>query len=258
MQLETLYRKSPSGKLNTSIIYESRGKAREYCELAANLYRGCSHSCTYCYAPLAIHISREEFYKPVVRFDVINKFEKDAQYLEKAREQRPILLSFTTDPYQPLDVKEQITRKAIQILHKHKLKVSILTKGGRRSERDFDLLSDNSEFSEYGATLVFTDENYRKNLEPGAAETEDRIASLKKAHDMGIYTYVSLEPVWIPEQSLELIDLTRDFVDFYKVGKLNYDPQQNNLNWSKFKREVIEKLNGYGKKYLIKKSLQIY
>jgi len=245
-------------KMNTSIIYESRGRAKEYCELAANLYRGCSHCCSYCYAPATIRVSREEFCKPVVRQDVIAKFEKDATYLEKIGEKRTILLSFTTDPYQPLDVREQLTRKAIQILHNHNLKVSILTKGGRRSERDFDLLSGRPELSEYGNTLVFTDEKYRKAIEMGAARTEERIDAIKKAHDLGIFTYVSLEPVWIPEQSLELIDLTKDFVDFYKIGKLNYNPQQNNVDWSKFKKELIEKLAGYKKKYYIKKSLQIY
>ncbi|MCX6685620.1 MAG: radical SAM protein [Methanoregula sp.] len=241
-----------------SIIYEPRGKAREYCELAANLYRGCSHRCTYCYAPATLYMSREEFCRPSVRIDVINKFEKDATILERIGEKRPILLSFTTDPYQPLDIKEQLTRKAIQILHRHGLKVSILTKGGRRSERDFDLLSKHPELSEYGATLVFTDEKYRKEIESGAAPTKERIDSIKKAHDMGIFTDVSLEPVWIPEQSLELIDLTKDFVDFYKVGKLNYDIQEKTINWKEFKNDVIKKLKDYGKKYYIKKDLQNY
>jgi len=244
--------------MNTSIIYESRGRAKEYCELAANLYRGCSHCCSYCYAPATLRVSREEFCKPVVRQDVIAKFEKDATHLEKIGEKRTILLSFTTDPYQPLDVREQLTRKAIQILQNHNLKVSILTKGGKRSERDFDLLSGRPDLSEYGNTLVFTDEKYQKEIEMGAARTEERIDSIKKAHDLGIFTYVSLEPVWIPAQSLELIDLTKDFVDFYKIGKLNYNPQQNNVNWSKFKRDLIDKLERYQKKYYIKKSLQIY
>jgi hypothetical protein len=69
---------------------------------------------------------------------------------------------------------------------------------------------------------------------------------------------VSLEPVWFPEQSLELIDITHKFVDFYKIGKLNYDPQQRTVDWSKFKKDLIEKLDRYGKKFYIKKSLQIY
>jgi hypothetical protein len=67
MQQVQHYCDSPSllrSTQKTSIIYESRGRAREYCELAANLYRGCGHGCEYCYAPAAIHMARDEFYHP--------------------------------------------------------------------------------------------------------------------------------------------------------------------------------------------------
>jgi DNA repair photolyase len=86
----------------TIIIYETKGRAREYCELAANLYRGCGHGCTYCYAPLAIRTSRDDFRQPRIRADVMYKFEKDAIELRDKGEGRSILLSFTTDPISPL------------------------------------------------------------------------------------------------------------------------------------------------------------
>lgn len=242
----------------TSIIYESKGKAREYSELAASLYRGCDHGCTYCYAPSATFKKREDFLKPNVRKDVIEKFEKDVIALEKSGENRYILLSFTTDPYQHLDVNEKLTQKAIEILHKHGLKVTILTKGGKRSERDFDLLAARPDLSQYGTTLVFTDEKLRFEMEPFAAPTYERIESLKKAHECGIPTFVSLEPVWTAEQTLELIDLTHEFVDLYKVGKLNYNKQQKNVDWGQFKNDVINKLKGYEKDYYIKKDLEAF
>ena len=242
----------------TKIIYESKGRAREYCELAANLYRGCDHGCTYCYAPLATRRSKEDFIQSSVRKNVMTEFKKDAIELEKREEDRPILLSFTTDPYQHLDVKEHLTRDAIKILHEHNQKISILTKGGKRSERDFDLLVKRPDLSEYGTTLVFTDEDMQRKIEPNAAPTKERIKSLQKAHKLGIYTYVSLEPVWDPEQSLELIEITHKFVDLFKVGKLNYNPQQHNVNWRKFKFDAIERLEQYQKKYYIKKDLLAY
>jgi len=244
--------------MNTTIIYEPRGRAKEYAELAANLYRGCSHCCTYCYAPAVLRMDRSAFCNSTARTDVLKKFEKDAQYLGSINEERSILLSFTTDPYQHLDVQLQLTRKAIQILHKYLLKVSILTKGGVRSERDFDLLALNPNLSEYGITLVFSSEKYREEIEPFAAGTNERIQALRKAHEMGIFTYVSLEPVWFAEESLNLIDMTHEYVDFYKVGKLNHHPQAKTVNWAEFKTDAIEKLEGYNKKYYIKKDLQKY
>lgn len=240
----------------SSIIYEPSGRAKEYSELAANLYSGCDHACVYCYAPLATRKKRENFIVPKVREAVIRKFLDDAIELKERHEKRPILLSFTTDPYQKIDIKYQLTRQAIQILHSHDLKVSILTKGGTRSERDFDLLANNPELSEYGTSLVFIDEVNRLEMEPGASSTQERINALKKAHKKGIFTYVSLEPVWFPEDALKLIDETNKFVDFYKVGKLNYNPQQKNIDWKKFRLDVIDKIEKYGNKYYIKKDLE--
>lgn len=243
-------------KKRTSIIYETRGRAKEYCELAANLYSGCDHGCTYCYAPSATFRKREDFRNTIVRKDILENFEKDVVTLYNENEKRPILLSFTTDPYNHLDVEKQLTRKAIELLLEHNLKVQILTKGGKRSERDFDLLASKPDLCMYGATLVFTDEEMRKEIEPFATPTNERINSLKKAHDLGIFTFVSLEPVWNPDQTLELIDLTHEFVDFYKVGKLNYNRLQKLIDWKNFKLNAIQKLDSYKKDYYIKEDLQ--
>lgn len=242
--------------MGTTIIYEPRGRAREYAELAANLYRGCGHCCSYCYAPAALRMDRSAFCKPSIRSNVLKKLEKDAQYLEQNEDKRTILLSFTTDPYQPLDVHEQLTREAIKILHNHNLKISILTKGGKRSERDFDLLEDKPELSEYGVTLVFVDETKRREIEPYAASTLERIETLERAHEKGIFTYVSLEPVWFPEETLNLIDQTYSFVDFYKVGKINHHPQAKNVDWTNFRESVELRLKKYDKSFYIKKDLQ--
>jgi len=65
-----------------NIIYEPKGRAREYAELAANLYSGCAHGCEYCYAPGALRVNRTDFrlcVKP--RKDCLQQLEKDAAKL---------------------------------------------------------------------------------------------------------------------------------------------------------------------------------
>ncbi len=122
-----------------SIIYEPKGRAREYAPLAANLYKGCEHGCKYCFAPDATFTDRERFHSAVtVRVDGLKQLEKDALALKGSGKR--VLLSFTTDPYQPLETEQGITRQAIQILHRYGLFVEILTKGDSRAIRDFDLL----------------------------------------------------------------------------------------------------------------------
>lgn len=240
------------------IIYEPQGRAAEYSPLAANLYSGCDHACEYCYAPAALRSTPEKHAIPKLRKDLIDNLRKDADKLEKAGDKRQILLCFTCDPYQKFDQEYCLTRRALKVLFSRNLNVAILTKGGKRSERDFDILAANKDKVKYGATLVFADDAEALKREPGAAPTSERIAALKEAHHRGIHTWVSLEPVYYPADALQLIDRTHTFVDEYKVGKLNYRPEAKSVDWRKFALEVEAKLKALGKQYYIKKDLRKY
>ena len=43
-------------------IYEPKGKAKEYGDLAINIYTGCPHRCYYCFAPNVLRRDREIFH----------------------------------------------------------------------------------------------------------------------------------------------------------------------------------------------------
>jgi DNA repair photolyase len=81
------------------VIYEPKGAAREYAELALNLFSGCPHGCTYCYAPGCMRRTREAFHASVtVRTGILDKLRKDVAELAAAHDPREILLCFTSDP----------------------------------------------------------------------------------------------------------------------------------------------------------------
>jgi len=75
---------------------------------------------------------------------------------------------------------------------------------------------------------------------------------------LGIRTWVSLEPVVDPEQSLELIRETADFVDEYKIGRWNHDPKADEIDWKDFGNKAVALCESLGKKYYIKKDLAIF
>ena len=243
------------------MIYETSGRAREYFELAANLYSGCEHACAYCYGADVTRKDPKEFFgRAETRGNVMAELARDAFRLMKKVEIRHVLLCFVTDPYQPLEMKLEVTRRAIKVLHRHKLSVAILTKGGKRATRDFDLLTSADLF---GVTLTFMDSGRSRSWEPGAALPSERLDSLKEAHERGIPTWVSLEPVIDPAESLDMIEATAGFVDHYKVGTLNYSnklPRQlrdqvRGIDWKNFARNAVMLLDGLGKNYYIKKDL---
>jgi DNA repair photolyase len=129
----------------------------------------------------------------------------------------------------------------------------ILTKGGTRAERDFDLLTGDDQF---GVTLTNLDETLSRKWEPLAKLPAERITSLVRAHEKGIRTWVSLEPVLYPETALEIIRRTHKFVDKFKVGTLNYHPHARNIDWHRFAGDVKSLLDELNCDYYLKNDLR--
>jgi len=233
-------------------LYEPKGKAREYSALAVNLYTGCEHGCVYCYAPDATFKAREQFARAVPRNGIIAALQRDLQR-SNGIPNTPIMLCFTCDPYQPIDDQHQLTRQAIQVIKAVGRNVCILTKAGKRAERDLDLLGPGDDF---GASLTLFDESDSLSWEPHAAIPEDRFEALRQAKSRGISTWASLEPVIYPDQTLKIIERTHEFVDLFKVGVLNYHPQAKLTNWTQFALDARALLESLNARYIFKKDLQ--
>lgn len=235
------------------VLYEPKGRAFEYADLAVNLYRGCIHGCEYCFAPSVLRMDRGEFHQVgAPRKGVLEQLERDTAKL--AGDQRNVLLCFTTDPYQPADDVHRLTREAIRILNAGGLGVTVLTKGGLRAVRDFDLLAKDPRNC-FASTLTLDDPADSLRWEPEGAPPAERLEALQIAHHLGIATWVSLEPVLDPEVVYRLIRITAPFVDLYKVGTLNYHPHAATINWSEFRAQVVDLLKTLGKPYYLKRDL---
>jgi len=226
------------------LIYTPKGRAREYARLACNVYRGCGHGCVYCYAPSATFKSPDEFYQPNTRGDrFLDNLKREAAKYAAAGVTDQVLLSFTCDPYQPLDTTERVTRRAIEILHANGLRVCTLTKGGKRALIDLEVFRPGDAFA---TTMTLLDPDDSAKWEPNAASPAQRIAAIRKFHAAGIPTWVSLEPVLDPAVALEIIRQTHEFVDVYKVGKLNYHPLAKSIDWRAFCTDAMSLLISLG------------
>ncbi|MBA7641205.1 hypothetical protein ES703_48881 [subsurface metagenome] len=236
-----------------SAIYRTKGRAQEYSFLAINHYVGCEHRCKYCYVAGMGQWREEDFFNTpaTVRKDVIEQLKREAGRFAGTDER--VLLCFMCDPYQPLDDTEQITRKVIEILRQYDIPFQVLTKGGTRAARDFELYGPNDAFA---TTLTFLDETKSREYEPNAALPRSRLLAIQMAKQKGIQTWMSLEPVLDVEQSLEIIRQTHKFVDLYKIGTLNH--QAIGINWRKFGKKAIELCRELKASYYIKRDLAKY
>ena len=231
-----------------SLIYEPKGRAREYSPLALNIYTGCDHGCKYCYGKLMWQ--GKNWTTPRLRD--LKGLEREVERLDKDKQ---VLLCFMGDPYCHLESENMQTRKVLELFLDYQVPTAILTKGGKRCLRDLDLFLD-FEAVKVGASLTLIEEKDSLDWESNAALPGDRIETLRILHEQGIMTWVSLEPVIDPEQTLDLIDRTHEFVDHYKVGKMNH--HKLDINWKDFGLQAIERLDKYGKDFYIKEDLAKY
>ena len=221
-------------------IYEPKGKAKEYGDLAINIYTGCPHSCYCCFAPSVIRRNKEQFHNVVEpRKNIVDEVRKQLD-----REQitgKLIHLCFTCDPY-PTGYDTTPTREIIKLLKESGNHVQILTKGD--GTRDFDLLDENDW---YGVTV---DGVHNKNCYP----TPLRVDSLRIAHEAGIKTWVSFEPVVNVGSVFAWLRVVAEFIDKVKIGKLNYYPSE--IDWAEFGRLIEKECQTLHLDYYIKDSLR--
>jgi DNA repair photolyase len=238
-----------------SFIYAPAGQAGEYSQLATNPYRGCGHKCAYCYVPQVIKMDRAEFDSGATpRPNFLINLMKDANKYQLLGSTSQVMLSFTTDVYNPFDTS--LTRPTIEVLKINGLAFSVLTKGGSRALVDLNQYRPDRDA--FASTLTSLDDSFSLKWERGAALPGDRISTLQKFHDAGIFTWVSCEPTLDVEATLAIIESTRSFVDFFKIGRVNYVGLTKTTDWESFTHKVVDLCQKYGIKHYIKKDLQQY
>ncbi len=182
-------------------------------EYALNPYVGCAHGCSYCYARAytrdAEVVSR---WGSLVKIKVglIDALLKDVVRL------RPgvVGVATITDPYQPIEASEQLTRKCLAILLRSGFRVDIQTKSPLVL-RDVNMLSRWRDDVEVGFTITTLSDDLASVIEPNAPPPSERAAALREVALQRISTWVFLGPI-IPrvndsESSIaEVVRLARD------------------------------------------------
>lgn len=219
-------------------IYEPKGAAKEYGDLALNIYTGCPHRCYYCFAPGVLHRDKETFHSVVEpRKNIVEETRKQ---LEREHITGKLIhLCFTCDPY-PTGYDSTATREIIQTLKYYGNHVQILTKGD--GSRDFDLLDENDW---YGVTI------------DGACEYDmyfGKMNVIGEARARGINTWCSFEPVLDAMNVLDCIQVFGSEFDKIKIGKLNYHP--SNIDWKLFGQQAENLCQNLELEYYIKDSLR--
>jgi DNA repair photolyase len=238
-----------------SIIYEPKGKAREYSPLACNIYDGCNHGCKYCYAPSIRYKTREDYYNVSPRRNILQELENDCK--KYCNTDKQVLLTFMSDPYNKLESELRLTRESLKLLYKYNIPVAILTKS-RTVLNDLDIIKKFGDNIQVGMTLTFDNDKDSLEWEKEASLPCERIEILKQLKENKIKTWASFEPVIDVWQSLNMINKSLEYVDIYKIGKINnYNGIDKTIDWNDFLDIAVNTLRKNKKPFYVKHDLRI-
>ena len=177
-----------------------------------NLYRGCQHGCIYCDARSLCYQMNHPFEDIEVKENALPLLE---QALRAKRKKCMIGTGAMSDPYMPLEEKLQLTRGALELIHRYGFGVAIQTKSCRIL-RDLELLKAINDQSKAVVQMTLTtyDERLCRMVEPNVSTTCQRAEALRKFRDAGIPTVVWLSPLlpWLndtPENILGILEYCR-------------------------------------------------
>jgi DNA repair photolyase len=179
-----------------------------------NIYRGCCHGCIYC-------DSRSDCYQ-IDDFDVVRAKENAINLLSENLRQKKLKGVIGTgamsDPYNPFEKREALTRQALEKINAHGFGIAIATKSDLIS-RDIDLLAAIQRQSPVIVKITITsaDDRLSQIIEPYAPLSSERFAAIRKLSDSGIYSGILLMPI------LPFINDTRENIiaivhQAYKAG----------------------------------------
>ena len=180
-----------------------------------NPYVGCTHGCKYCYASFMKRFTghNEEW------GEFIDIKHCDKKINLKKISKKNVFLSSVTDCYNELEEKNLITRNILEQLVNSDCYLSISTKS-KLILRDIDILKKIKNLT-VSMSINTLDEKFRNDMD-NASSIKDRLETLKKLHENGIYTVLFMSPIfpYITEWK-EIIELSKEFIDEYWFENLN-------------------------------------
>jgi len=184
----------------------------EYATDQITISKGCPYECEYCWTRLPFFEARASRWKP-------RPIAEAKRYASMISQRKKIVISFWSEPY--CETNRHTTKNVLEILSKSKHTIILLTKNPVIALNDSHIMKKIEDFW-FGSTITAT---IKIPEEPYAPPNPLRIKGLATAHDEGLKTFMSIEPV-LPQYAMEvpeIIKTTADFMDFYIIGRMNYE-----------------------------------
>jgi DNA repair photolyase len=192
-------------KKSKSIIHPF--KVKQHNGLTINPYQGCQHRCGYCYA--TYEWSPDFYDKIYVKSNAAEVLESQLRSW-KYDTIEPVMISSATDPYQPAEVRYNITRGCIQILQKYDVPYYVFTKSSMIL-RDLELHQKYKNNCFLVWSITTCNEKIRRVIEPGTPPSQSIFSVIRKFSEAGVCCGVNIDPILpLTTDTEEEIDMILD------------------------------------------------
>ncbi len=164
-----------------------------------NPYRGCTHSCHYCFARayhayLDMDIGQDFSSRIVVKTNVVSVLRRELASPRWTGE--AVAMGTATDPYQHCEGRYRLTRGVVEALAEFENPLSMLTKS-TLVLRDLDVYERLHRVAAVTVSMSVgtLDERVRRIVEPGTPPGRKRLEILARFADAGIATGVLVAPI---------------------------------------------------------------
>jgi DNA repair photolyase len=182
-----------------SIINRVPGQSRVPFQFTINPYRGCSHSCVYCFARktheyLEFDSGHDFDSQVVVKVNAGTLLRRELAAPRWAGDH--IAMGTNVDCYQRAEGRYQLMPQIISALRDFANPFSILTKG-TLILRDLDLLRQAAAVTDVGISMSigFVDEALWRSVEPGTPSPRRRLDAVRALSDAGFDVGVLMAPI---------------------------------------------------------------
>ncbi|WP_337098442.1 SPL family radical SAM protein [Paenibacillus sp. YIM B09110] len=162
-----------------------------------NPYAGCSFSCSYCYVrQMPISLFRQEAWGSWVdiKQDAAKLLRKEL-VIAKRKGPVTIFMSTSTDPYQPVEHKEGVTRSLLEAMVDEPPDFLFVQTRSPLVRRDIDLFAQLGDRVRISMTIETDLEDIRKQFTPEAPPIAARLKTLQLLRDADIPAQATIAPI---------------------------------------------------------------
>lgn len=188
-----------------------------------NPYTGCAFGCSYCYVrqmPVSLFRGEEWGTWVDIKKEAASVLRKELRRA-KAKGKVTIFMSSSTDPYQPVEYRERVTRSLLEVMVLEPPDFLLVQTRSPLVVRDADLLLQLEDRVRVSMTVETDRDDIRRQFSPQAPPIQARLKALARLKEAGVSAQATIAPLLPSTESFpEILAplVSRVCVDDYFMG----------------------------------------